>query len=147
MVNDNIYVIGGWGNEGSVRVVEAYDPVADKWTKKADIPFTVRGGALSTSAVGNFIYSIDGYVTELGTGVAAVWVYDTTTDTWTKGTDLPNPRGREFSCCHARRQNLCHRRDVGLLRPDPGCSNGGSVRHWIHSSFATWQALHDVGKD
>jgi N-acetylneuraminic acid mutarotase len=64
VVNGKIYAIGGWtGNaEGEVflSTVEEYDPLADKWTGKADLP-TARGG-LSTSVANGKIYAIGGVV-------------------------------------------------------------------------------------
>jgi N-acetylneuraminic acid mutarotase len=57
VLNGKIYAIGGWGRGVEVPTVEAYDPLTDMWTKKADI--TARG-ELSTSAVGEHIYAIGG---------------------------------------------------------------------------------------
>ena len=41
VVSGIIYAIGGWDGEpgrGSFATVEAYDPVRDTWTTKADMP-------------------------------------------------------------------------------------------------------------
>jgi len=75
--------MGGWV---WVSPVEEYDPKADKWTKKADIP-TVRVG-LSACAVNGRIYAIGGR--------SDTWVeveeYDPAADTWTKKADMPTAR-------------------------------------------------------
>jgi N-acetylneuraminic acid mutarotase len=94
VVNNKIYAIGGWANKNG-QMVEAYDPVADRWTKKADMPTARRG--IAGGAVGNFIYVIGGTVDDL-TGMATVEVYDTITDTWTKEVDMLTPRWCLSTC-------------------------------------------------
>jgi N-acetylneuraminic acid mutarotase len=66
VVNGKIYAIGGAdgspaGGAGATysNVVEEYDPVADTWTRKADMPTSRMG--LSTSVVNGVIYAIGGY--------------------------------------------------------------------------------------
>jgi N-acetylneuraminic acid mutarotase len=61
-VNDKIYAIGGLSFDAAnlevFSTVEEYDPINDKWTKKADMP-TPRG-ALAVAEVGGKIYAIGG---------------------------------------------------------------------------------------
>jgi N-acetylneuraminic acid mutarotase len=95
-VNGKIYAIGGLGDENNrwiaYSTVEEYDPVTDKWTKKADMP-TARAG-FSTSAVDGKIYAIGGEGNEPGAPppLFTVEEYDPKTDTWTKKTDMPTAR-------------------------------------------------------
>ena len=100
VVNGKIYAIGGMINQVvhpggpnrsreilsiPVPTVEAYDPLTDTWTKKADMP-TARWN-FSTSVVNGKIYSIRHSV---------VQEYDPVTDEWTKWTrkgDIPTGGG------------------------------------------------------
>lgn len=96
VVNGKIYAVGGWvwKGRGVTRVfstIEAYDPQADTWTKKANMP-TPRSH-LSTSAVNGKIYAIGGG--EGGVDRAAlstVEAYDPQTDKWTRKADMPTAR-------------------------------------------------------
>jgi N-acetylneuraminic acid mutarotase len=85
VVNGMIYIIGG-GTEngqpvGGYSLVEAYNPVTDTWTRKADIPQPRAG--LSAGVVDGKIYAIGGIPTfadpHLG-GVKTVYEYDPSKD-------------------------------------------------------------------
>jgi N-acetylneuraminic acid mutarotase len=90
-VNGKIYAIGGRIGTGGMgdpmSTVEEYDPVTDKWTKKADMP-TPRLD-LSTAVVNGRIYALGGWN---NVDISTVEVYDPATDTWTKEADMPTPR-------------------------------------------------------
>jgi len=91
VVSGKIYAIGG-GAEG-LSTVEVYNPTTDMWTPKADM-YTPRW-ALSTSVVNGKIYAIGG-VTKRGMDwvpISKVEIYEATADRWTKGADMPTPRG------------------------------------------------------
>jgi N-acetylneuraminic acid mutarotase len=91
-VNGIIYAIGGGASSDSRReplsTVEAYDPVADTWTKKADMP-TPRNG-LATSVVDGKIYAIGGW--NGSSIISTVEVYDPATDTWTRKANMLTAR-------------------------------------------------------
>lgn len=107
--NNKIYCFGGLAKAGPMvngmnkeevylSSVEEYDPVTNKWTKKADMP-TGRAG-LSTSVVNGFIYALGGqiasgekvYLTEKPISLSIVEKYDPITDKWTKISDMPTAR-------------------------------------------------------
>jgi N-acetylneuraminic acid mutarotase len=67
--------------------VEEYDPVKDKWEKRADMP--TRRNDLSTSAVNGKIYAIGGGCWD---GNSTVEEYDPATDTWTEKAHMPTAR-------------------------------------------------------
>lgn len=104
LVNGKVFAIGGeidvFGDR-AIATVEVYDPKTDTWERKADMP-TARSGA-ATLAVDGKIYAIGGaevkkFVVGPGWGysfkhLAAVEMYDPTTDTWTQKADMPVTRG------------------------------------------------------
>ncbi|MBC8232700.1 hypothetical protein H8E77_24390 [bacterium] len=91
MMNGKIYAFSGANQanshdgQGLVTAAEEYDPAADIWTKKEDIP-TARFGA-AASAVDGKIYVIGGW----GSGVplSVVEMYDPVTDNWEKRANMP----------------------------------------------------------
>jgi len=105
VVNGKIYTIGGslvpdianWiFPKGTV--IEEYDPVTNKWTKKTDMP-TARGN-LSTCAVNGKIYAMGG-VSEKESGnftLSTVEEYDPITNKWTKKSDMLTARSGLSTC-------------------------------------------------
>jgi len=94
VVGGKIYVIGGWNAIGewnpqwdALTRVDEYDPAADTWTRKADMP-TARGYT-STCVVNEKIYVIGG---DAAGPISIVEVYDPATDTWAEKTKLPTQR-------------------------------------------------------
>jgi len=102
VVDGKIYAIGGMSLLGNAySTVEMYDPVADTWTKKADMP-TARGRGVSTSVVNGKIYAIGGMLSRTEgiywtRGSSAVEEYDPATDTWTRKANMPMERGYHSS--------------------------------------------------
>lgn len=94
-VNGKIYAIGGLTQNPQgiflkLSTVEEYDPVINKWAKKANMP-TERAG-LDTSVVNGKIYAIGGYSIDWGKCLPTVEEYDPATDTWTRKADMPTAR-------------------------------------------------------
>jgi N-acetylneuraminic acid mutarotase len=86
-----IYAIGGASKvRYSLTTVEAYDPLTNTWTKKADMP-TARF-FLSTSVVNGKIYAIGGSFSGPNDILSIVEEYDPATDSWIKKTDMPIAR-------------------------------------------------------
>jgi N-acetylneuraminic acid mutarotase len=89
VVNGKIYAIGGLGGLWwNVASVEVYDPVADMWEKRTDMP-TARH-AIGTSVVDGVIYTIGGSLPGLCSTVEA---YDPVADKWEKKANMPTARG------------------------------------------------------
>ena len=83
-----VYIIGGaqtWGV--SLTTVEEYDPIADKWVKKANMP-TARGW-LSASPANGKIYVFGG---ENGGQLSTVEEYDPVMNKWAKKANMPTAR-------------------------------------------------------
>jgi len=91
VVDGRIYVIGGYAgadvDEWCLSTVEEYDPAANTWTRKVDMP-TSRV-SLATVAVDGHIYAIGGAGPEAPEGLKTVEMYDPATDIWTRKADLP----------------------------------------------------------
>ena len=88
-VLENIaYIVGGdlADDAGATNEVWAYDPEADTWTQKADLPIkVVDASGFSVGGIGYVCGGISGTATVL----SATFSYDAATDTWTKKSDLP----------------------------------------------------------
>jgi len=82
VVNDKIYVIGGYPNYTSNEV---YDPATDTWTTKAPMP---KAGAVAASAVLDDKIYFFGGIYEHGY-VTLTEIYNPATDTWSFGTGAP----------------------------------------------------------
>ena len=96
VVDGKIYAIGGWNfpARSPLSNVEEYDPIADKWTKKANMS-AIRH-SLAACAVKGKIYAIGGI--GFGPSLSLVEEYDPATDTWTRKADMPTAR-LELSGC------------------------------------------------
>jgi N-acetylneuraminic acid mutarotase len=96
VVNDKLYVFGGYRVINGAIVAQfrcdVYDPATNTWTRLGDMPenFTHSGIAVD----GSIIWLVGQYSGDHpGPGSTHVWKYDATSDTWTRGPDLPAPRG------------------------------------------------------
>ncbi|XP_055329971.1 influenza virus NS1A-binding protein homolog [Paramacrobiotus metropolitanus] len=82
-----IYVIGGYGSQGSVGCVEAFNPTTKQWLKKCDIGRLLYG--VGTCCMSDKIFVLGGI--ERTEGENTVDVYDILLDTWTPSdSQLPN---------------------------------------------------------
>jgi N-acetylneuraminic acid mutarotase len=150
VVDEKIYVIGGWAFEeihyvhggfrnigNVVPTVEEYDPATNTWTKKSDMP-TARGG-LTTCVVNGRIYAIGG-VTDRMELVAAVEEYNPATDTWTKRSDIPTPRWNLSASVVERKIYV-----IGGWRKEKTIYKGGSERKiWVVSTVEEYDPATDT---
>jgi N-acetylneuraminic acid mutarotase len=96
-----LYVLGGLGafpGWEPKQMLWTYDPASDQWTKLPSIPEGIHHPGFA--AVGNKLYSIGGFlIARPAVGLPAwvptnsVWIFDVTTNTWSKGPPLPTARG------------------------------------------------------
>ena len=97
VVDGVIYTIGGSIRAGAgwtfVPTVETYDPVADIWAKKKDMPGPRETAA---SMVDGIIYVIGGF--NPGKFLSTVEAYDPAADTWVKKQDMPTARNCLSAC-------------------------------------------------
>jgi len=95
VVNGKIYAIGGAPDSpgifaNAISTVEEYNPMADTWTRKTDMP-TARWG-LSTAVVNGKIYAIGGLASPNAQVVSAVEEYNPKTNKWVRKADMPTVR-------------------------------------------------------
>lgn len=90
VVDNIIYTIGGLESESPTgKVLEAYDPAADRWTAKAPLP--EARVYLAAAAYEGKIYTFGGVDAKLQ-AVDTIDVYDIASDTWTANiAKLPKP--------------------------------------------------------
>jgi N-acetylneuraminic acid mutarotase len=81
-----LYVFGGSARGGPSASVFAYDPAANSWSRRADMP--LRRTAGGAAVLENRIVVAGG----TGDSPASTMVYDPVTDRWTLGPSLAAPR-------------------------------------------------------
>lgn len=97
-----MYVLGGLGifpGWEPKQMNWSFDPATNEWTRLPNVPEGLHHPGLA--AVGDKLYWIGGFsiARPAGGGLPAwvptnaVWIYDTNAKTWSKGPDLPTPRG------------------------------------------------------
>ncbi len=102
VVNGKIYVIGGrvqdkrLGAGAATGLVEVYDPLTNRWEKRADMP--TERGETSAVVVDGKIYVIGGYTWRMVPGlrerfVSSIEEYNPKTDRWRELPDLPMFKG------------------------------------------------------
>jgi len=88
-------IFPGWEPK---QMLWSYDPGSNEWTKLPSLPEGVHHPGFA--AVGNKLYVIGGFlIARPPVGLPAwvptnsVWIFDLTTNTWSKGAPMPTPRG------------------------------------------------------
>lgn len=115
-----------------------YDPVADSWTRKKNMPSS--RAFLTASAVDEKIYTIGG--SELGyEGCSTVQMYDPVSDTWTDKANLPKATG--FHTAHVFNGKIYV---VGGGISNSGSSMGTSYPYFFVYDPATdsWNIKADI---
>ena len=80
----------GTGDDAHVRDFLEYDPVTDRWTRKADFGGIGRSGAVGLSIGDKGYIGLGGTVINGGAAfLSDFWEYDPATDTWTQKADFP----------------------------------------------------------
>ena len=91
-----IYLIGGFraragGSSSAPRAMFAYDPAADSWTTREEIPEGVNHAGFA--AVGGKLYIVGGFRENRSSPTGAVRIYDPAARTWRDGAAMLTPRG------------------------------------------------------
>jgi thiosulfate/3-mercaptopyruvate sulfurtransferase len=88
--NDKIYIFGGFENGSLTSKVFEYDPAADLWTQKSDIPYgAVQGASAVATGPGIVVF---GGADEFGNAKTAAYSYQPSLDQWAQLSDMPSAR-------------------------------------------------------
>jgi N-acetylneuraminic acid mutarotase len=103
VVGDKLYVFSGYGDTSGGRsawvpsaTIDKFDPKTNTWSRVGSMPLPTTHAAVSV--VGTDVWFAGGYTLRAGTldrqdiATTNVWIYHTTTNTWTKGPALPARR-------------------------------------------------------
>ncbi|XP_023691645.2 kelch-like protein 9 [Paramormyrops kingsleyae] len=125
-VGEKIYVIGGVvtgrtdGAAGrsysDLLVTEVYCPDSDQWTEVSPLP--VGHSQHGAAALGSCIYIMGGFSWTAEGFLSGVHVYDTQTDAWSAGPDLPRPLVGLSSAALTIPNRLCRSNNVITPEPD-----------------------------
>jgi N-acetylneuraminic acid mutarotase len=91
-VEGKMYLFGGFTDDlGASTRVDVYDPTADTWARKKDMPAGLTH--LNPAVDGKTVWFAGGFKGKHpGPATAEVWKYDLATDTWAAGPPLPERR-------------------------------------------------------
>jgi N-acetylneuraminic acid mutarotase len=89
VLNDILYVAGGWEVCTPFATLEAYDPKTDTWNQRSPMR-TARGGH-GVGVLNGRLYAVGGSV-DCGVNVSNVEAYDPASDSWSDRAPLPAPR-------------------------------------------------------
>ncbi len=118
IVGDSLYVIGGFytNQVEATDTVFAYNISTNQWRICANIPEAMTHAPVVTD--GDLIYVLGGYIGDSpGGSTNHVWVYNTITNAWSRGPDLPADRGAAGATKLGREIHFfggAHRRDRQL---------------------------------
>lgn len=84
IVNDGLYIVGGYGQSGGICTIKKYDDSTSDWNEITSIPDTING--FSVVSVGEDIYIIGGYANNVY--MNNVQIYNTSTGEWRTGTSM-----------------------------------------------------------
>ena len=92
IVEGRLFLFGGFTSTlAASGQLDVYDPATDSWTRRKDMPMQLTH--LNPAGDGNTIWFAGGFKGKHpGPVTAEVWKYDVTSDTWTAGLPLPEPR-------------------------------------------------------
>ncbi len=92
VINNDIYIIGGYDGTSALKSIQIYDPDSDSWSLGAPMP----GGRaeLGAAFLNGEVYVIGGNLSTGGSSTTtnSVDIYNPVLDNWRHGTPLPEPR-------------------------------------------------------
>jgi len=91
-IGPTLYAVGGFAGSVPSAVVEAYDPVADRWTEVAPLP-AARHHVMA-AATGGMLYASGGLGAPTPGGASdSTFAYDPVSNAWSRRAAMPRPRG------------------------------------------------------
>jgi len=126
-VADKIYLFGGFNNSAvqATPAVNVYDPVTNTWTPRGNMPVATTHGGVAVD--GTTVWLVGGLLGDYNGGsnlpTKSTWRYDTLTDAWTPGPDLPAASGAGGTAIVGRSLHY-----FGGFAPD---GQGDSSKHYV----------------
>lgn len=143
-VNGRLLVVGGWNTTSTpttstTSTTYSYDPGSNRWSRKADLPITMSGGA--AASVNGKLYVVGGCTTEECIPASkGTFRYDPGADTWTKLADYPE--GVAFLACAPAGDGV-----VCAGGADPSAGHSGEPTNATYRYFPdsnTWVRMADM---
>lgn len=122
-INNNIYAVGGVGDDGYLSSIEQYDTSKNTWTKITDIPNMAKG--FSVVAGGDCIYIIGGY--RNNAYLNEMQIYNTSTKKWSTGSPMKEGRDQAAAFYADNKIYIFGGRNVDGFVNSYECYNG---RYW-----------------
>jgi len=96
VVNNRLFIFGGWATRDfqPTRAVQVYDPAANSWSTRRDMPAPETHAAVATDPATGLVYFAGGNrgrIPEIVTN--ELWRYNTVTDAWTRLPNMPQITG------------------------------------------------------
>ncbi len=91
ILDQKIYIIGGFSPQGITDNVEILDLTTGEWFEGAPLPEPRHHAAIAVA--GGQVYVIGGFTSGLWTPTSDVFAYDPNSNQWTQKTSMPTARG------------------------------------------------------
>ncbi len=91
ILDQRIYVIGGFSPQGVTDLVEILDVTTGEWFEGATLPEARHHAAIAVT--NGIIYIIGGFTSGFWTPASDVFAYNPSSNQWSKKTSMPTPRG------------------------------------------------------
>lgn len=126
-VGDKLFVFGGF-NVGTITSArsDVYDPGSDSWARLPDLPEHLTHSAVVVD--GTTIWFVGGYVGDHpGPATRSVWRFDTVSRTYSRGPQLPAPRGAGAAAVVGRQLHFFG----GTSRVAGSTADPDEQDHWV----------------
>ncbi|HEX5940273.1 MAG TPA: kelch repeat-containing protein, partial [Dehalococcoidia bacterium] len=90
VIDDLIYVAGGFRDGAAVSDFSRYDPAADAWEELPDLPSNLDH--LTAGAIDGIFYTAGGRAGSIQSHTGETWAFDPATNEWMRKADLPTSR-------------------------------------------------------
>ena len=91
LLNEKIYVVGGFTQKGITDQVDVWDSAIGNWAQLPSLPTPLHHTTIS--AVNEKLYVIGGFASAMWTPVGTVYEYNPKTRNWTEKSRMPTKRG------------------------------------------------------
>ncbi|PYS98594.1 MAG: hypothetical protein DMF63_15475 [Acidobacteria bacterium] len=129
VLNNVLYVAGGWNVCSPFANLESYDSATDTWTQKASM-IRARGGH-GVAVLNGQIYAVGGSI-DCAVHISSVEAYDPATDSWSEKAPLPSARAAHVvAVSNGRSEDRQVDRACADANPAIGSCRRGSRRNYL----------------